>query len=146
MSMCSAINRDCTLDRSNFFLNLGVDEPAWESTNFNIHFIVPLCRETQLLLEQLERLRSVDTAPPPPPQRLTHPTPTPTHPTPTHPPPTPTHPQPQPRHPWLLLIHIESQVKTRQSEVYKFWGICQKFKFFKFEKKYDTSEVAWKNA
>ena len=79
---------------------------------------MPLCRETQLLLEQLERLRSVDTPP--------HA---------THPPPTP---------PPMITIDsywIKSQNKTKLN--LQILGICQKFKFFNFENKYDTSEVAW---
>ena len=34
-----------------------------------------------------------------------------------------------------LMIHIISQVKTRQSESYIFYKICQKLKFWNFEKK-----------
>ena len=53
-----------------------------------------------------------------------------------------------PAAPWLptVVIHIRSQVKTRQSQSYKFKKNCQKYKFWNFAKHItrDTpSEVAW---
>ena len=50
--------------------------------------------------------------------------------------------------PWLpiLVIHIRSQVKMRQSQSYNFWKTCQKYKFLNFARNFThgtPSEVAW---
>ena len=53
-----------------------------------------------------------------------------------------------PATPWLpiLVIHIRSQIKTTQSQSYKFKKNCQNFQFWNFARNFahDTpSEIAW---
>ena len=55
-----------------------------------------------------------------------------------------------PAAPWLpiLVIHIRSQVKTRQSQSYKILKNCQKFKFWNFSRTFTCNTpflVAWYN-